>query len=90
MKKYILCRALVAHTYNPSYSGGRDQEDRSQPKANSVQDASLKKTFTKKAQGIGPEFKPQYHKKKKEMYIELILVKLCPQETPILWKREPT
>jgi hypothetical protein len=24
-----VCWALVAHTYNPSYSGGRDQEDRS-------------------------------------------------------------
>jgi hypothetical protein len=33
-------QALVAHTYNPSYSGGRDQEDRSlkPAQANSSQD----------------------------------------------------
>jgi hypothetical protein len=26
--KTISCQVLVVHTYNPSYSGGRDQEDR--------------------------------------------------------------
>jgi hypothetical protein len=39
----------------------------SQPWANSSRDPILKKPFTKKtggvAQGVGPEFKPQYHKK---------------------------
>jgi hypothetical protein len=25
--KDVPCRVLVAHAYNPSYSGGRDQED---------------------------------------------------------------
>jgi hypothetical protein len=62
---------LVAHTCNPSYSGGRDQEDHgSKPaQAKSSQDLLKKKTFTKKrvcgvAQGVGPEFKPQYCKKK--------------------------
>jgi hypothetical protein len=34
----------VAHTYNPSYSGDRDQEDngQSRPMANSLQDPVLK------------------------------------------------
>jgi hypothetical protein len=68
----------VAHVC-PSYSGGRDQEERGQKPAqiNSLRDPILKKTFTKKgarvglgvsgrvAGGVGPEFKPQYHKKKK-------------------------
>jgi hypothetical protein len=66
---------LVAHAYNPSYSGGRDQEDRGSKPAwvNSSRGPYLKKTlhtytythttFTKKAggeaQGLGPEFIPQ-------------------------------
>jgi hypothetical protein len=65
----------VAHAFNPSYSGGRDQEDHgSKPAwANSSPDPILKKPFTKNkkraggvAQGVGPEFKPQYQKKKRE------------------------
>jgi hypothetical protein len=55
----------MALTYNPSYSGGKDQEDRgSKPAwANSSRDPILKKPFTKKraggvTQGEGPEFKP--------------------------------
>jgi hypothetical protein len=41
--------APVAHTYNPSYSGGRDQEDcGSKPAwAHSLQDPILKKTHHK-------------------------------------------
>jgi hypothetical protein len=27
-KSVLLCQALVAYTYNPSYLGGRDLEDR--------------------------------------------------------------
>jgi hypothetical protein len=40
---------LVAHAYNPSYSGGRDQEDcSSKPaQANSLLDPISKKPFTK-------------------------------------------
>jgi hypothetical protein len=60
----------VAHIYNPSYSGGRDQEDLdSKPaQANSSQYLISKNLITKKkaggvVQGIGPEFKPQYRKK---------------------------
>jgi hypothetical protein len=62
----------VAHTYNPSYSGGRDQEDHGlkPAQANTSQDPILKKIYPKKradvGQSIGPEFKPQYHKKKKK------------------------
>jgi hypothetical protein len=57
---------LVAHTCNPSYTGGRDQEDFSSNLAwaNSSQDPISKKTHHKKragevAHGTGPEFKPQ-------------------------------
>jgi hypothetical protein len=43
----------VAHTSNPSYSGSRDQED-----------CSLKPVqVVGVVQGVGPEFKPQHHKK---------------------------
>jgi hypothetical protein len=59
---------------NPSYSGSRDQEDcSSKPTlSNSWQDPILKKTHHKKracrvAQGEGPEFKPQYCKKRKKI-----------------------
>jgi hypothetical protein len=58
----------VAHTCNPSYSGGRDQEDHgSKPaQANSSQDPVLKIPNTKRAggvaQGLGLEFKPHYYK----------------------------
>jgi hypothetical protein len=65
----------VAHSCNPSYSGGRDQEDGSSKPAqtNSLQDPILKKkkksqkTVGGLAQGVGPEFKPQYCKKKKRI-----------------------
>jgi hypothetical protein len=67
------CQKLVAHAYNPSYSGGRNQEDRdSKPaRANSSRDPISEKPFTKKgvggvAQGVGSEFKPQYQKKEKK------------------------
>jgi hypothetical protein len=51
----------VAHTCNPSYSRGRDQDGSKPAWANSLQD--LKIPNTKRAggvvQGIGPEFKTQ-------------------------------
>jgi hypothetical protein len=59
----------VTHACNPSYSGGRDQEDRcSKPAwANSSQDPTLKNPSKNRAggmaQGEGPEFNPQYRKK---------------------------
>jgi hypothetical protein len=63
-----MSRAPVAHTYNPNRrqgSGGLKPA-----RANSSTDPILKKTHHKKgvgvvAQGVGPEFKPQYQKKKK-------------------------
>jgi hypothetical protein len=64
----------VAHAYNPSYSGGRDREDcSSKPaRANNSQDPFSEKPFTKKglvewAQDVGPEFKLQYLKNKKNL-----------------------
>jgi hypothetical protein len=63
----------VAHAYNPSYSGGRDQEDHGSnlAQAYSSQDPTLKKPITQKraggsAPGVGPEFKPAYYKKKEK------------------------
>jgi hypothetical protein len=43
-------QALVAHTCNPSCSGGRDQDDQGleASPANSSRDSILKKLFTKK------------------------------------------
>jgi hypothetical protein len=68
-KDFFIGRALVAHTYNCSYSGDRDQEDRgSKPaQANSSKRPYLEKTLHKNragavAQGEGLEFKPQFYK----------------------------
>jgi hypothetical protein len=61
---------LVAHTCNPSYSGGRDQEDHvlKPAQANSCKTLSWKTLHKNRAggvtQGEGPEFKPQYCKTK--------------------------
>jgi hypothetical protein len=61
----------VVHACNPSYSGGRDQEDQgSKPEwENSSQDPTSKIPNIKRAgalaQGVCPEFKPQDSKKKK-------------------------
>jgi hypothetical protein len=66
-----LSQALVADTCNPSSSGGRDREDQGSKPAqtNSSQHPILKTLHNKRAggvvQSVGPEFKPQYHKKKK-------------------------
>jgi hypothetical protein len=57
----------VAQAYNPSYSGGRYQEDRGSKlaQANSLRDTVWKMLNTKRAdgvaQGVGLQFKPQYH-----------------------------
>jgi hypothetical protein len=56
-------QVLVAHVYNHSYSGGRDQEDCSLNPAQeyNLQDPISKIPITKRAggmaKGIGPEFK---------------------------------
>jgi hypothetical protein len=58
----------VVHTCNPSYSGGRDQEDRgSKPAGQTVQKILPRKNPSGGVvQYVVPEFKPQYHKKKKK------------------------
>jgi hypothetical protein len=74
--------APVAHACNPCYSGGRDQEDCSLKPAqgNSSRDFISKIPTTKKkraggvAQGVGPEFKPQYWKKSKTGYAVFPLI----------------
>jgi hypothetical protein len=50
----------VAHISNPSYSGGRDQEDRgSKPaQAKPILKKPIKKGAGGVARGVGPEFKP--------------------------------
>jgi hypothetical protein len=50
-EREIYSWALVAHTCNPSYSGGRDQEDHNLKPAqtNTSQDPILKKTSQKRA-----------------------------------------
>jgi hypothetical protein len=59
---------LVIHACNPSYSGGRGQEDHDSKaaQANSSRDPTSKILLKKRAggvgQGDGPEFKPQYQK----------------------------
>jgi hypothetical protein len=59
----------VAHACNPSYSGGRDQENCSSKPA--LQETLTQKILHKnravgEAQGEGPEFKPQYCAKEKK------------------------
>jgi hypothetical protein len=55
-----------AHACNPSYSGGKDQEDRGlkSPRQIVLETLSRKNPTQKRAsgeaQGEGPEFKPQY------------------------------
>jgi hypothetical protein len=67
-KKCFLRQAQVAHACNPSCSGGRDQEDHSsKPPGQIVLETLSRKTLSQKA-GIGPEFKPQYHTKKKKFF----------------------
>jgi hypothetical protein len=74
---HVWCRKItqgqvqVAHSCNPSYLGGRDQEDHSLKSAQANRNPILKKPISKKraggvAQGVGPEFKLLYQKKKKK------------------------
>jgi hypothetical protein len=65
-------QVLVAHTCNPGYSGGRDQEDHGLKPvwANSLRKPISKHPSKNRAggvdQGEGPEFKPQYCQKKRK------------------------
>jgi hypothetical protein len=68
----------VAHTCNPSYTGGRDQEDQdSKPVHAKISQDLISKNPSKEmaggvAQGVGPEFKPQYSIKKKFEEVKFI------------------
>jgi hypothetical protein len=74
----------VAHTYNPSYSRNRNQGDcRSKlVQAKGLRDSISKNSITKKktagvvAQDVGPEFKPQYHKKEKKNFNVLFTLRV--------------
>jgi hypothetical protein len=63
---------LGAHACNPNYSGGRDHEDHSsKPAGQIVRETLSQKHPSQKraggvAQGVGPEFKPQYCRKKRK------------------------
>jgi hypothetical protein len=49
IKKWIACWVLVAHACNPTYSGGRDQEDcDSKPAQAKVRETLSQKSFHKK------------------------------------------
>jgi hypothetical protein len=61
----------VAHVCNPSYSGGRDQEDQRLTSAQILHEPLSQKNPSRKktggvAQGVGHDIKPHYHKKKKK------------------------
>jgi hypothetical protein len=89
----------VAHIYNPSYSGGRDQVDQSSKptQANSSRDLISKNPITKNwaggvAQGEGPEFKSQYPPppKKKEALLATKMLRntLLGLESPSLFSKQ--
>jgi hypothetical protein len=70
--RWVKIRKLIsykpgAHTYNPSYSGWHSLKA---ARANSSQDPISKKSIPKRAGGVAhsvePEFKPQYHQRKKK------------------------
>jgi hypothetical protein len=70
----------MAHVCNPSYSGGRDQEDcGSKPtRTNNLQDPILKKLFIKKDWWSGSRFRPCFqapvpHKKINKLKYCIIL-----------------
>jgi hypothetical protein len=78
----------VAHACNPSYLGGRDQEDHgSKPaQANSLQDPTSKKNPSQKwaggvTRGVGPEFKPQCHKRERETSFPILYLIRGPQNS---------
>jgi hypothetical protein len=61
----------VAQACNPSYSGGKNQEDHSSKPTGTVRETLSQNNPSPKragrvAQGVGPEFNPQYLKKKKK------------------------
>jgi hypothetical protein len=62
-----MSQALAAHAYNPSYSGGWFEASPGKLfKRPYLKKAHHKNRAGGVAQGEDPEFKPQYHKKKKK------------------------
>jgi hypothetical protein len=61
----------VSHTYNPCYTGDRDHSVGPQFKASPGKIPNTKRAGGM-AQGGGPEFKPQYHKKKKRIILHYV------------------
>jgi hypothetical protein len=79
--KIPLCQAPVAHAYDPSYSGGRDQEGHSLKLAwaNSLQDAISKETHhNKRAVGVAQRcvtwFQAPVLQKKKKNHPPLLFI----------------
>jgi hypothetical protein len=71
---------LDIHACNSSYLGGRDQEDHGSKPAQKIvnetlsqKNSSQKKRAGGVAQGVGPEFKPQYQKNRKTLHHNRLL-----------------
>jgi hypothetical protein len=60
----FLCQVPVGCACNSSYSGGKRIEAPSQPQQILSQKYPTQKRDGGEAQGVGPEFKPQYYKAK--------------------------
>jgi hypothetical protein len=78
----------VAHACNPSYLGGRNQEDLGSKPAqrNSFQDPISKNPITKKwaggvAQGVAPSLNPMTKKKKKKKKKKLFKIILMEEDS---------
>jgi hypothetical protein len=80
----------VAHACDPSYSRGRDQEDLSSKPgwANSSQKIPLQRRAGGVAQGVGPEFKPQYHIHKNIPYLSMAQVVEALSSSPSISKKK--
>jgi hypothetical protein len=67
-----MSQVLVAHTCNPNYSGGRDQEDQEEASPGKqferpyLEKAPSQKRAGRMVQDISSEFKPQYRQKNKD------------------------
>jgi hypothetical protein len=77
----------TGHLCNPSYSGGRHQKDHgSKPARQIVCKTPISKNPSYKraggvAQGVDPEFKPQYHTHKKIASFSLLIILSVPVDS---------
>jgi hypothetical protein len=95
LKRGKVARVLVAHVCNPSYSGGRDQEDRGSKPAQSKQflRSYFKKPFTKKGWWNGSRGRPwvqtpALQKKKRKRKEEKFILAQFQVSVPISWKSQ--